>query len=397
MPEYSRQYVGARYVPKLFKNNNGTMEWQENTSYENFTMVSYNNTYYTSRKDVPPNIGNPATNNEFWCRMGSFNGGIENLQNQIKDVKDKINQNSSSINQLNNRLNKVFIGWNVLILGDNYATHKDNEITWAERMRNLIRNGGGNANINSSGIAGWETSKSYLDLYKEMERSGPFTHVFIAGGNNETSSIANDSISNFANYVNKNGVVKIYYLDVAVNKNEISVNKNRAKIYRGIFNSLALNNIMFDANSRYILNHQSQFKEDGVLITQNGNDSLAMHLINFLKGYSIHVQDVYDWYQVVNNRGVMELGNYIEINAIVPAHQKFFIAMLPNIVKALFPINSPTFYIIKRDNNTIYTSSPWEIEKETGKIYFYNTTNTDLDIDGIRSSLGYLKLEFELF
>ena len=192
-------------------------------------------------------------------------------------------------------------------------------------------------------------------------------------------------------------MVKIYYLDVAVNKNEISVNKNRAKIYRGIFNSLALNNIMFDANSRYILNHQSQFKENGVLITQNGNDSLAMHLINFLKGYSIHVQDVYDWYQVVNNRGVMELGNYIEINAIVPAHQKFFIAKLPDIVKALFPINSPTFYIIKRDSNTIYTSSPWEIEKETGKIYFYNTTNTDLDIDGIRSSLGYLKLEFELF
>ena len=37
------QYVGARYVPKLFDDGNGGLEWKANTYYEALTIVTYNN------------------------------------------------------------------------------------------------------------------------------------------------------------------------------------------------------------------------------------------------------------------------------------------------------------------------------------------------------------------
>lgn len=36
--DYNRQYVGARYVPKVFENSTGGMEWEANTFYEPLTL-----------------------------------------------------------------------------------------------------------------------------------------------------------------------------------------------------------------------------------------------------------------------------------------------------------------------------------------------------------------------
>lgn len=70
------QYVGARYVPKLFDDGQGGMEWQENTYYEPLTIVTYNNTSYTSRGPVSASVGNPAENGEYWAMTGNFNAQL---------------------------------------------------------------------------------------------------------------------------------------------------------------------------------------------------------------------------------------------------------------------------------------------------------------------------------
>ena len=54
----TRQYIGARYVPKFAD----PIAWDKNNSYEALTIVTYLNNSYTSKKPVP--VGVEITNNE---------------------------------------------------------------------------------------------------------------------------------------------------------------------------------------------------------------------------------------------------------------------------------------------------------------------------------------------
>ena len=89
-----RQYIGARYVTKIYENSldPSSAEWESGVTYEPLTLVTYNNGSYLSKKEVPGSIGNPAANPTFWVQTGFYNGQITNLQNQI----DIINANLSN-------------------------------------------------------------------------------------------------------------------------------------------------------------------------------------------------------------------------------------------------------------------------------------------------------------
>ena len=52
----NRQYVGARYVVKVYENSQNPLsaEWEQNVNYEPLTMVTYNYGTYVSKKPVPP-------------------------------------------------------------------------------------------------------------------------------------------------------------------------------------------------------------------------------------------------------------------------------------------------------------------------------------------------------
>lgn len=121
----TRQYIGARYVPKIYKNsaNPSTNDWEADVPYEALTIVNYNYTSYTSRKPVPSNIGNPASNSEYWVESGSYNGQIAHLQEQIdslvntgKDRKflfigDSLGMGTSYINGQGYVDGKGWVGW----------------------------------------------------------------------------------------------------------------------------------------------------------------------------------------------------------------------------------------------------------------------------------------------
>lgn len=83
--DYNRQYIGARYVPKLYQASDGSAKWEVNTSYEPLTIVTYGAASYTSRSQVPANIGNPASNPTYWVRTSEFNGHIAELENYIRN------------------------------------------------------------------------------------------------------------------------------------------------------------------------------------------------------------------------------------------------------------------------------------------------------------------------
>lgn len=108
-----RQYVGARYVPKLF-DNNGDSTWIANMSYEPLTIVTYLNSSYTSKKPVPAGIGNPAQNPAYWVLTGNFNGQVAEYHEIVQEALDSIDGNVG-----NNIYDK---NYQILCIGDSYFT-----------------------------------------------------------------------------------------------------------------------------------------------------------------------------------------------------------------------------------------------------------------------------------
>lgn len=74
----NRQYVGARYVPKLMG------EWNKALQYEALSIVTYEGNSFTSKIPVPANID--ISNNEYWVNTGNFNAQIANISNNMQKL-----------------------------------------------------------------------------------------------------------------------------------------------------------------------------------------------------------------------------------------------------------------------------------------------------------------------
>ena len=80
----TRQYVGARYVPKLSE----PIEWDKKRGYEALEIVTYLGTSYTSKKPVP--VGTEIDNNEYWVVTGNYNAQVEQYRRETAEVKTEM-------------------------------------------------------------------------------------------------------------------------------------------------------------------------------------------------------------------------------------------------------------------------------------------------------------------
>lgn len=87
------QYIGARYVP-IFAD---PVEWQPNKLYEPLTIVTYNNSSYTSKQTVPAGIS--PDNGEYWVETGNFNAQINELSTKIDGWDEEIAANTQTANE----------------------------------------------------------------------------------------------------------------------------------------------------------------------------------------------------------------------------------------------------------------------------------------------------------
>ena len=85
----TRQYVGARYVPRFYEGSDGA-NWTANTQYEPLTIVARNGNSYTSKKPVPASIGAPESNPEYWVCTGIYNQQVEDLRQQVDNISDDL-------------------------------------------------------------------------------------------------------------------------------------------------------------------------------------------------------------------------------------------------------------------------------------------------------------------
>lgn len=90
----TRQYIGARYVPKIFG------DWVENHEFEPLTIVTYLNNSYTSKKTVPATVGNPADNSEYWVCTGNYNAQVEEYRQEVTECTSSVENLTRKVNYL---------------------------------------------------------------------------------------------------------------------------------------------------------------------------------------------------------------------------------------------------------------------------------------------------------
>lgn len=150
-----RQYVGARYVPKFYQNsqNPQSSEWEGNVAYEALTVVTYNNSSYTSKIPVPAGIGNPASNPTYWVVTGAYNAQVDQYRREVETTKSELNDQLNEVNTaistettsrkdadtaLQERLNTLEKeagkkGRTFLLMGDSYAQGYTPDVATADQ------------------------------------------------------------------------------------------------------------------------------------------------------------------------------------------------------------------------------------------------------------------------
>lgn len=172
----NRQYVGARYVPKVMG------EWNKALQYEALSIVTYAGNSFTSKVPVPANID--ISNKTYWVNTGNYNAQVEAYRQQTAQVENRLN--SEIIDRKNDTKD------NILWIGDSYSVnynHKlPNGVRYMLNAKNWYEYSKGGA-----GFLGAWAGASFNDLIeqakKEMSASQKemIKYVYIVGGANDSS------------------------------------------------------------------------------------------------------------------------------------------------------------------------------------------------------------------
>lgn len=172
----NRQYVGARYVPKVMG------EWNKALQYEALSIVTYLGNSFTSKVPVPANID--ITNKTYWVNTGNYNAQVEAYRQETAKLENDLN------NEILNRKNDTKD--NILWIGDSYSVNYNHKLPNGVRdmlnAKNWYEYSKGGA-----GFAGAWAGASFNDLIeqakKEMSASQKemIKHVYIVGGANDSS------------------------------------------------------------------------------------------------------------------------------------------------------------------------------------------------------------------
>ena len=205
-----KQYVGARYVPK-FAN---PIEWAADTSYEALTIVTFNNASYTSKIQVPPTVGNPANNPKYWALTGNYNAQVEEYRQHVvnykqetdtainnvnatvqKEVTDRNNADIALKEEVNTEItNAKNHGRNFILVGDSFGGGVDGNNNsqavdgggWIDRFKASVS---GYCNVYNNqvplgGVYGFASSRPFLDVFKDAEKTVTDKSVQSTNGSN---------------------------------------------------------------------------------------------------------------------------------------------------------------------------------------------------------------------
>lgn len=172
----NRQYVGARYVPKVMG------EWNKALQYEALSIVTFKGNSFTSKVPVPANID--ITNTDYWVNTGNYNAQVEAYRTETAQLKTALN------NETTNRKNADKD--NILWIGDSYSVNYNHKLPNGVRdmlnAKNWYEYSKGGA-----GFAGRWADVSFNDLIQQAKNELSDTqkemikYVYIVGGANDSN------------------------------------------------------------------------------------------------------------------------------------------------------------------------------------------------------------------
>ena len=202
----TRQYVGARYVPKVFEHN-GSSNWVSGIAYEPLTIVTYLNNSYTSKKPVPSSVGSPNLNPEYWANTGDYSGTVSNLTQLVEGLQGELTEFEGTVNgqitTINGNVSALktynqYLPTKLLCIGDSYGMKIANN--WANFLKaymGLDNDHFTNKCTGSSGFIGNTGVKTFYQQLTEPEDKDTYTHIVIVGGFNDAYD-ANGNMQNNA-------------------------------------------------------------------------------------------------------------------------------------------------------------------------------------------------------
>lgn len=106
----NRQYVGARYVPKIMG------EWDKNIPYEALSIVTYKGNSFTSKIPVPAKVD--IGDETYWVNTGNYNVQVEEYRKETLEAKQLANNTNTDLqefkknqtntnNEINNKINST--------------------------------------------------------------------------------------------------------------------------------------------------------------------------------------------------------------------------------------------------------------------------------------------------
>lgn len=309
-----RQYIGARYVFKIYENSQdpSSAEWEPNVTYEPLTIVTYLNSTYASKKDVPGSVGNPATNPQYWIETGAYNGQIATLQQQIDTINNTtIPSVESEIHDLEDKIDTVK-DRKFVFIGDSYQYGGGLSGTgnrWAQGWLGVATTALGlTENVdfwhNEYPGYGFTTSPGFIDLLQNLSPAptdhDAITDIIVTGGLNDTSGVnsLSNTIGAFIAYCKTNypnAKIHIGYFGNYWNNPQLRFDgRNVSARYQLYANKFGAGYI---DNSQYLLHDANYYAADETWHPdQAGHNMLGYKMVNFIT--EGHLEAVYDYHGI---------------------------------------------------------------------------------------------------
>lgn len=223
----TRQYVGARYVPRFFENAQGGTDWVSGVIYEPLTIVTYNGNSYTSKRTVPATVGNPSANPGYWAATGLYNSQVEELRRQFENLSSEVQEDMAALQEdmtdletaTDKKLHTVAANRTaykrIIVIGDSYGNRVNTENhTYFDVLKDSLRLGNTafyHACMGGAAFAQTVEGHKFIELLQGLAPSVPdhdtITDVIVQCGANDLFYPATDTrvaMVTFINYVKTN-------------------------------------------------------------------------------------------------------------------------------------------------------------------------------------------------
>lgn len=198
----NRQYVGARYVPKIMG------EWNKALQYEALSVVTYLGNSFTSKIPVPSGI--EIDDETYWVNTANYNAQIEEYRKNVQDLSVKVSNMSLDVNALKNK--------KIIFVGDSFIANYSN--SWATYAKEYLNVDGYIWGVGGSGFA--VRDYQWIDIMKNRENlvdnKEEITDVIFGSGGNDnsySSSVIYNAMLEIKNYIKStypNAKISVAYL-----------------------------------------------------------------------------------------------------------------------------------------------------------------------------------------